>query len=119
MLQYHNINGTAYCLYVIAFFVIKALNHTTFPFYEPYRPSEAKIMMSVGIVEVIIKVVLIIFHDYLCSRIIPNVLFGKHILNYKLDFFFKKGPFAIILAVITCSPLIHTILSLLRLPDTK
>ena len=48
MLHYHNINGLAYCTYVPAFYLMKALNYNYLKWYKAYTPSEARICITQG-----------------------------------------------------------------------
>jgi hypothetical protein len=99
--HYHNLNGCAYCLFVPVFYLWKAINHDYFNWLHSYAPSTRRFSIS----EAIVRLTMIGLIDYGTSRTIPRLIFGTHILNYYMDFIFKKSVFITLLTTIANSPI--------------
>jgi hypothetical protein len=58
-------------------------------------------------------------NDYFWSRIVPNAIYGTSALDYKRDYFIKKGPMAISLQLLSCTPILPKLYTFLRIKHTE
>lgn len=74
--------------------------------------------MKYNFKKMIYILLILAFNHFFWARILPLIVFGTHSLHYATDFFVKKAPTGIAIALITCTPFMNKILDkiLIKLP---
>jgi hypothetical protein len=75
--------------------------------------------MSVSFFAMICTLTIFGLNDYLWSKIVPKAIYGTSTLDYKRDFFIKKGPMTIMMQSLASGPFIEKLYIFLKIKKDK